>query len=248
MSILNYFAAFTETRFNFRTLINYRWTNNELTLDLSIFQDLQDVLLQKIKAGDNTPIIVRNIEHILTLSGDDILLGINEAISGKFGLVYLKTCIKQEFNKKAELNTKFLATEMGLFVVDEAHCISDWGYDFRPDYRRIVRVLNALPPNIPVLATTATANDRVVNDVAMQLGDLKVQRGPLVRRSLKLQNIWMSSPASRMAWLAEQLPQMPGAGQYGSHLLAPQPSNDPTAKAMARGGISQLQFFGQNIP
>jgi hypothetical protein len=79
-SILNYFAAFTETGFNFRTLINYRWTNNE---------------------------------HILTLSSDDILLGINEAISGKFGLVYLKTCIKQKFNKKAELNKKLLATEIG---------------------------------------------------------------------------------------------------------------------------------------
>ncbi|MCK4726994.1 MAG: ATP-dependent DNA helicase RecQ, partial [Anaerolineales bacterium] len=105
-----------------------------------------------------------------------------------------------------------VAGRVGLFVVDEAHCISDWGHDFRPDYRRIVRVLNALPPNIPVLATTATANDRVVNDVAKQLGDLKAQCGPLVRRSLKLQNIWMSSPAARMAWLAEQLPQMPGSG------------------------------------
>lgn len=105
-----------------------------------------------------------------------------------------------------------VAGRVGLFVVDEAHCISDWGHDFRPDYRRIVRVLNALPPNIPVLATTATANDRVVNDVAMQLGDLKAQRGALIRRSLKLQNIWMSSPVARMAWLAEQLPQMPGSG------------------------------------
>ncbi len=101
---------------------------------------------------------------------------------------------------------------VGLFVVDEAHCISDWGHDFRPDYRRIVRVLQALPPNIPVLATTATANDRVVKDVSKQLGNLNAQRGPLVRRSLKLQNIWMSSPAARMVWLAEQLPQIPGSG------------------------------------
>ncbi len=65
-----------------------------------------------------------------------------------------------------------VADSVGLFVVDEAHCISDWGHDFRPDYRRIVRVLNALPSNIPVLATTATANNRVVDDVAAQLGDL----------------------------------------------------------------------------
>lgn len=105
-----------------------------------------------------------------------------------------------------------VAGRVGLFVVDEAHCISDWGHDFRPDYRRIVRVLQALPPNIPVLATTATANDRVVNDVAAQLGNLQPQRGPLIRRSLKLQTIWLPSPAARMAWLAEQLPKMPGSG------------------------------------
>jgi ATP-dependent DNA helicase RecQ len=63
-----------------------------------------------------------------------------------------------------------MASNIGLFVIDEAHCISDWGHDFRPDYRRIVRVLQAIPSNVPVLATTATANDRVVNDVKSQLG------------------------------------------------------------------------------
>jgi len=105
-----------------------------------------------------------------------------------------------------------VAGSIGLFVVDEAHCISDWGHDFRPDYRRIVRVLNALPPNIPVLATTATANDRVVNDVAVQLGDLGIARGTLVRKSLRLQNVWLPSPAARMAWLAEHLPRLPGSG------------------------------------
>lgn len=105
-----------------------------------------------------------------------------------------------------------VAGSIGLFVVDEAHCISDWGHDFRPDYRRIVRVLNALPPNIPVLATTATANNRVVEDVATQLGNLDIIRGPLVRDSLKLQNIWLPSPAARMAWLAKHLPQIPASG------------------------------------
>ena len=105
-----------------------------------------------------------------------------------------------------------VAERVGLFVVDEAHCISDWGHDFRPDYRRIVRVLQALPQNIPVLATTATANDRVVCDVAAQLGNLQTQRGPLIRRSLKLQNIWLPSPAARMAWLAENLPRLQGSG------------------------------------
>ena len=93
-NILNYFAAFTETRFNFRTLINYRWTNNELTLDLGIFQDFQDELLQRIKTGDSTPITVKNNEHVLSLSGDDVLLEINKALSDKFGLEYLKSCVE----------------------------------------------------------------------------------------------------------------------------------------------------------
>ena len=106
-----------------------------------------------------------------------------------------------------------IANRVGLFVVDEAHCISDWGHDFRPDYRRIVRVLRALPRNIPVLATTATANDRVVGDILEQLGgNLEAQRGPLARASLSLQNIYLGSQAERMAWLANLLPGLPGSG------------------------------------
>ena len=106
-----------------------------------------------------------------------------------------------------------VATRVGLFVVDEAHCISDWGHDFRPDYRRIVRVLEALPEGVPVLATTATANDRVVQDVTEQLGrDVTVVRGPLGRASLQLQATTMPRAAARMAWLAEHLPQIEGSG------------------------------------
>jgi ATP-dependent DNA helicase RecQ len=106
-----------------------------------------------------------------------------------------------------------LAGRVGLFVVDEAHCISDWGHDFRPDYRRIVRILQALPPGVPVLATTATANDRVVADVQAQLGPgLTVLRGPLARDSLRLQNIRLADQAERLAWLARYLPRFPGSG------------------------------------
>ena len=101
---------------------------------------------------------------------------------------------------------------IGLFVVDEAHCISDWGHDFRPDYRRIVRVLRLLPPNAPVLCTTATANDRVVQDIESQITNLHISRGPLVRRSLKLFNIKLQDQADRLAWLAHFLPQLPGNG------------------------------------
>jgi ATP-dependent DNA helicase RecQ len=101
---------------------------------------------------------------------------------------------------------------IGMFVVDEAHCISDWGHDFRPDYRRIVRILRLLPPGVPVLCTTATANDRVVKDIESQITDLHVLRGPLVRRSLKLFNIKLDDQADRLAWLAHFLPQLPGSG------------------------------------
>jgi ATP-dependent DNA helicase RecQ len=106
-----------------------------------------------------------------------------------------------------------IAARIGLLVIDEAHCISDWGHDFRPDYRRIGQVLARLPANIAVLATTATANRRVEQDVAAQLvGAVEVQRGPLVRESLALQNMRMPGPAERLAWLADQIPQLPGSG------------------------------------
>ena len=106
-----------------------------------------------------------------------------------------------------------IVNNIGLFVVDEAHCISDWGHEFRPYYKLIRHVLRALPPNVPVLATTATANNRVVEDIKSQLGEsIVLQRGPLIRKSLKLQNINMPSPAARMAWLAKTIPTLPGSG------------------------------------
>src|SRR5229473_756312 len=101
---------------------------------------------------------------------------------------------------------------IGLFIVDEAHCISDWGHDFRPDYRRIVRVLKLLPPNVPVVCTTATANDRVVQDVLAQIPKLHILRGPLVRASLKLFSIKLSDQSERLAWLAHFVPRLPGSG------------------------------------
>jgi len=105
-----------------------------------------------------------------------------------------------------------VANRIGLLVVDEAHCISDWGHDFRPDYRRLVNVLQRMPANIPVLGTTATANDRVVDDVVFQLGDIRVQRGPLARNTLALQTLRLPDQAARLAWLADHVPGLPGTG------------------------------------
>ncbi len=106
-----------------------------------------------------------------------------------------------------------LAARVGLLVVDEAHCIADWSHDFRPDYQRIRDVLAALPPGVPVLATTATANARVTADVADQIGaDTITLRGSLDRDSLALSIVDLPDAAHRYAWLAEALPSLPGSG------------------------------------
>ncbi|RZT25373.1 RecQ-like ATP-dependent DNA helicase [Mycobacterium sp. BK558] len=109
-----------------------------------------------------------------------------------------------------------LARDAGLVVVDEAHCVSDWGHDFRPDYRRIRSLIAELGTDVPVLATTATANDRVVEDVAAQLGvggrDTLVLRGGLDRESLRLSVVQAGNPAQRAAWLADHIGSLPGSG------------------------------------
>ena len=105
-----------------------------------------------------------------------------------------------------------IAGRIGLLLVDEAHCISDWGHDFRPDYRRLVNILQRMPDNMPIVGTTATANDRVVDDVRSQLGDIGIQRGTLMRRTLALQTLRLPSQAARLAWLAENVGSLPGTG------------------------------------
>ena len=106
-----------------------------------------------------------------------------------------------------------VAGRISLLVVDEAHCISDWGHDFRPHYRIIERMMRTLPPNLRLLATTATANDRVLEDLRVVLGPaLTVSRGNLARPSLFLQTIRLPGQAVRLAWLAAQLPRLEGSG------------------------------------
>ncbi len=106
-----------------------------------------------------------------------------------------------------------IAGQISLLVIDEAHCISDWGHDFRPHYRLIERIIRVLPDNLRLLATTATANDRVMADLSDILGpNLEISRGDLARPSLALQTIRLPDQAERLAWLAEQLPVLPGSG------------------------------------
>ncbi|WP_433259022.1 RecQ family ATP-dependent DNA helicase [Streptosporangium sp. CA-135522] len=106
-----------------------------------------------------------------------------------------------------------LAESAGLIVVDEAHCISDWGHDFRPDYRRLRTLFDELPEGVPILATTATANARVSHDVAEQMGEeTLVLRGALERESLHLSVVRLSGAERRLAWLAQALHELPGSG------------------------------------
>lgn len=106
-----------------------------------------------------------------------------------------------------------IAAQVSMLVIDEAHCISDWGHDFRPHYRLLERIARTLPANLRLLATTATANDRVMEDLVAVLGPkMKVLRGDLDRDSLTLQTMRLPSQAVRLAWIAQQLSSLPGHG------------------------------------
>ncbi len=106
-----------------------------------------------------------------------------------------------------------MAARVSVLVIDEVHCISDWGHDFRPDYRRIERIAKTLPENIRLLGTTATANNRVMDDLTEILGpDIETMRGDLNRPSLLLQTIRLPSQVERLGWLAERLAEIPGSG------------------------------------
>ncbi|MBA3508843.1 MAG: ATP-dependent DNA helicase RecQ [Thermoleophilaceae bacterium] len=139
------------------------------------------------------------------------------------------------------------AASVGLLVVDEAHCISDWGHDFRPDYRRVKDMLGALGPEVAVLGTTATANDRVVGDVLEQLGGrdgelLRSYRGPLARTSLRLEALELPRPAERLAWLVEHLVSLPGSGIV--YTLTKRDA-EQVAAFLSANGVAALAYSGE---
>ncbi|MDX6343116.1 MAG: ATP-dependent helicase RecQ [Trebonia sp.] len=142
-----------------------------------------------------------------------------------------------------------LTKTAGLIVIDEAHCISDWGHDFRPDYRRIRTLLSTLPADIPVLATTATANERVTLDVAEQLSsganDVLVLRGPLDRESLRLAVVSLPAAPMRLAWLAANLASgaLPGSGIIYTLTVA---AAYETAAFLREQGITVTAYSGKD--
>jgi ATP-dependent DNA helicase RecQ len=137
-----------------------------------------------------------------------------------------------------------VAGKISLLVVDEAHCISDWGHDFRPHYRLLERIVRALPANLRLLATTATANDRVMADLKAVLGpNLHVSRGDLHRPSLTLQTIRLPDQAERLAWLAATLPSLAGSGIV--YTLTVHDADEVAAWLRTRG-IEALAYSGQS--
>lgn len=145
-----------------------------------------------------------------------------------------------------------LVNRTGLVVVDEAHCISDWGHDFRPDYRRLRELIERTPAGVPVLATTATANARVVADVAEQLGaagpaagEVLTIRGPLARNSLRLGVLRLPSAGARLGWLLAHIDELPGSGIIYALTVS---AAEDTARLLREAGHEVLAYTGQTDP
>jgi ATP-dependent DNA helicase RecQ len=141
-----------------------------------------------------------------------------------------------------------LVDRMGMLVVDEAHCISDWGHDFRPDYRRLAELIARLPHDLPVLATTATANARVVTDVAEQLGSVDqvtTIRGSLARTSLRLGVLELTGSRDRLGWLLSHLAELPGSGIIYALTVS---AAEDTARLLREGGHAVRAYTGRTDP
>ncbi|MFG2003129.1 RecQ family ATP-dependent DNA helicase [Spirillospora sp. NPDC048911] len=176
-----------------------------------IVSPLLALMRNQIEAADRAGIHARTINSANTEDWDRVFAEV-EAGEVDVLLVSPERLNNPDFR---DLVLPKLAAGAGLVVVDEAHCISDWGHDFRPDYRRLRTLLADLPPGVPVLATTATANARVTKDVAEQLGggsEALVLRGPLERESLRLAVVRLPVAEMRIAWLGEHLADLPGSG------------------------------------
>lgn len=140
-----------------------------------------------------------------------------------------------------------ITNRIGLLVVDEAHCVSDWGHDFRPDYKKISRLLEHLPRTVPALATTATATNRVIDDIKALLGgSVQVSRGSLVRRSLFLQNIRLPSQETRLAWLVENLRErIRGSGIIYALTIR---DAEVVARWLRAEGLSAYAYSSDSLP
>ena len=178
-----------------------------------IVSPLLALMRNQIEAADRAGIHARTVNSANTDEWDQVYA---EVAGGRVDVLLVSPERLNNPGFRDNVLPRLIAAA-GLLVVDEAHCISDWGHDFRPDYRRLRTLLAGLPPGVPVLATTATANARVTRDVAEQLGaggdqETLVLRGALDRDSLHLAVVQLPAAQQRLAWLAEHLAGLPGSG------------------------------------
>ncbi|MGK9146833.1 DEAD/DEAH box helicase [Plantibacter flavus] len=147
-----------------------------------------------------------------------------------------------------------LVARTGMLVIDEAHCISDWGHDFRPDYRRLSELIGRLPSEVPVLATTATANARVVHDIAEQLttpsaeaagGAVLTIRGSLARASLRLGVLRLPESRDRLTWLLSHLGGLTGSGIIYTLTVS---AAEDTARLLREAGHEVRAYTGRTDP
>lgn len=159
-------------------------------------------------AADRMQVMARAVNSTNRLEWTEIA---NRAVAGEVDVLMFHP--KQLANADFQASVLARIPNVSMLVVDEAHCISDWGHDFVPEYKLVTRLISALPPNLPVLATTATANDRVSRDLERILGpNLEIKRGSLNRPSITLQTITFASDAERLAWLAHTVDTLLGSG------------------------------------
>jgi ATP-dependent DNA helicase RecQ len=211
-----------------------------------IVSPLLALMRNQIEAAGRAGIRARTVNSVNTEQWDEIYAEISA------GQVDVLLVSPERLNNPGfrDLVLPKLVNSAGLLVVDEAHCISDWGHDFRPDYRRLSTMLAELPPGVPVLATTATANARVARDIAEQLGagadgETLVLRGPLDRDSLHLAVVALPSAQQRLGWLAEYLGVLPGSGIIYTLTVA---AARETAAFLRERGHDVLSYTGQDDP
>jgi ATP-dependent DNA helicase RecQ len=205
-----------------------------------IVSPLLALMRNQIAAADRAGIHARTINSANTEDWDQIYTEIQD---GKVDVLLVSP---ERLNNPSfrDLVLPKLTTAAGLVVIDEAHCVSDWGHDFRPDYRRIKTLLDELPGNIPVLATTATANARVTHDVAEQLGpETLTLRGTLDRESLRLAVVKLNTAQQRLGWLAAHLPELPGSGIIYTLTVA---AAYETAAFLREQGIEAAAYSGKD--
>jgi ATP-dependent DNA helicase RecQ len=209
-----------------------------------IVSPLLALMRNQIEAADRAGIHARTVNSANTDEWDQVYA---EVADGRVDVLLVSPERLNNPGFRDNVLPRLIAAA-GLLVVDEAHCISDWGHDFRPDYRRLRTLLAGLPPGVPVLATTATANARVTRDVAEQLGaggteETLVLRGALDRDSLHLAVVQLPAAQQRLAWLAEHLAGLPGSGIIYTLTVA---AAHETAAFLRDRGVDVLAYTGKD--